>query len=80
MGIHYKTLITIGNWTIDESLNTKTKGIIGVCHIKCPSSWMRYRVIDLGTCVDCDAQIPEDILGVWLLYNLDNYSRMKGEL
>ena len=73
VGSGYKLLIEIDDWSIQRSIY-HTNDTVGICHSKCNSSWMRYTVKDNAKCMDCDTKIPQDVLGLWILYNFDKYA------
>ena len=75
VGTHWELLIEVGDWSLQRS-STSSTDIVGICHSKCPSSWMRLFVKSDGKCSDCEMQIPQDVLGLWILYNFDNYTEI----
>lgn len=71
---YYKVLISIGDWTLQKSLTSNLYDHIGICHSSCPSSWMWWTAKELGTCIDCNKKIPEEVLGAWILLIFDRYT------
>lgn len=72
---YYEVLIKIRDWTLERSL-TSTEDHVGICHSKCPTSWMMVAAKEIGNCCDCDKQIPQDVLGLWYLYVFDQYENI----
>ena len=72
-GVGYELLIEIGNWSLQRSFMTADNRV-GICHSKCPHSWMCKYAKDNGECIACNEKIPQDVLGLWVLYNFDKYA------
>lgn len=62
-------LIEIEDWTL-ESRNVYLKDHIGICHTQCKSSWMYYTAKG-SVCSVCDKRIPDNVMGLWFLYNFE---------
>ena len=75
VGKHWELMIEVGEWTLQRRRSSSTD-CVGVCHSKCPSSWMMVAAKDDGKCSDCEMKIPQDVLGLWILYNFDNYAEI----
>ena len=70
---HGNVLIRMGEWTLNKRMVGSMSPLVGICHTRCQNSWMYHYAKGRGRCSICDYHIPDDVIGLWVLYNLDGY-------
>jgi hypothetical protein len=58
-------LIDVDDWSLARLYGEG----VGISHTKC-NSWMHQSAYN-RECLDCRVRIPDEIYGLWLLYNFD---------
>ena len=72
VGNNWELLAEVGDWSLQRSIGSEDH--VGICHSKSHASWMMVTAKYAGVCTDCEEPIPQDVMGLWILYNFDKYT------